>query len=306
MTTKKLPQKKSSKSKKLPNTPITVALIGLIGVIITAVFSLVGILFVNRQTSSLNASNTPTSELDWSQLIGLGDYGGGCAGQAVQRVVPNYISLRENDPNSYNAVKDLIDLPISPLPITYPEYGDDGSIPWVISITNLSSNIGDWLQAENTLTIKVQVLSSDIEEHVDLWRIAGGGCGGYDKERFSPVALNQRPSSAVQIVESQNFDYFSFEPGETGVFQLDIYCQSPGSYQLSAETKMKYKNKTETVILINNRKFFCPKTYSLWITNFSYLTQLEFNKQDGSPITASPMTHVSDWYWDGESYIIDE
>lgn len=299
MTTKK-PQKQiqtasTTSKKESNNTPIVIAIIGLLGVVITAIFGYMGTLALNKQSNTGVTPFVNSSPTNWPEFASYELYFRPC--QPTASVVPDYITLVQNDPSSYeriNELDELTNLPIAPLQL------EDPQIYNIISISNSSATTGDWIKIENSISVTINVLSEDVK-HVNLWRITDTGCGGVSGKFFLPeISLNHNNDSLPQTIKSDEYDFFTLQPGEFDEFNLTFICDNPGTYNISdIELKVSYKNRTEVVhVPWGDTIIVCPDTYSFWYTKFSYLVQKSFTDK---PQT-SPMTLGDDYFWNGRQY----
>ncbi|MFZ5820607.1 MAG: hypothetical protein ACOYYJ_11980 [Chloroflexota bacterium] len=292
---KEQPSVAPTSDKKESSTTIIVAVIGLIGVIITAIFGYMGTLAIStKEEVSYSAAQS-----DWLALIDFRfGWNEASCNRGAASVVPDYITLIEDDPLSLQEMEGISDKsPVAP----WPDFGQE--MIWGITISNNSSNTGDWIRINKNMTIKLDIISTNTPKHVSVWRTDGAGCGGENYKKFSLIKLNHDRSSLYQTIASDKYDYFSFQPGEFDTFEFDFVCAAPGLYRPIIEMEISYKGQSKTVALMGNDIILCPETFSLWFTDLSYYLDVQIAKTRGNyQIQHSPMSYSGEFFWNGTEY----
>ena len=151
---------------------------------------------------------------------------------------------------------------------------DDGSIlTWaytpapdtvlvvIYSLTNTQKTSGEWIIVENTARVTV-----DYDVSLDTVNVFDGGCGGGGMDTpFTAVVLSSKASSSSSLTtRSEEFDYFSLEPGETERFEVPLVCEEPGSYSVILSFEYSFMGRTEIAKSLGKTRVVCPENLVDW------------------------------------------
>lgn len=205
-------------------------------------------------------------------------------------VLPDNVSPEQNSDITLRQDPDFDNWLIAPVSLANDSEDDIKSgklLKAMMILGNNSANNGSWVKIDNKISISLDLVSSNVEDHVNLVVIKREGGGGEDYKYFSPVKLDQNTDSLDQTITSP-FDFFSLQPGEADVFIIDFICEAPGIYQASAKLTLTSSEGAEEEKVTGFGKIMCPNSYTLWNTRAS------------SPLK---LTNKGEYYWDGDQYI---
>jgi type II secretory pathway pseudopilin PulG len=138
-------------------------------------------------------------------------------------------------------------------------------VSYYVDIANISNNTV-WPRIANTFHFTVSWIE-DAPEHANVL-LNGGGCGGGDfYTSETDVSLSPDFVSAKQNVLFNDYDYYTLEPGESGIFFLDVYCKGPGVYALDMDIPYSFDSDWKTVNWKASRTIVCPNTFTSWTVN---------------------------------------
>ena len=142
----------------------------------------------------------------------------------------------------------------------------DGSFSFDIDITSKSSQA--WIKLEKNISIDVKT-TSIANQTATAMKFKPACGGGQNIIEFSPFDLQTSYAEYVTKTSSNQFDFFTFQPGEFGSFHIPFQCKATGYYDITAQIEYQYENE-DGIIQIPFAKVSCPQKFTtLTIDNYT-------------------------------------
>jgi hypothetical protein len=151
-----------------------------------------------------------------------------------------------------------------------------------LTVTSLIRDSG-WIRTANSVKVAVTAVP-ELPDHTDALYLAWG-CGGGGRTRsFSDISLSTDHETYTQLSTSDEFGFFTLQPGEFEVFSLLFHCKTPGIYRLSFELPYTFYEQDGDAIYRLERPVICPKSYTGWA------------------LEGENFLFSSEFLWDGQGY----
>jgi hypothetical protein len=158
---------------------------------------------------------------------------------------------------------------------------------WVRNVIKIqlrvsSFNQQDWVKVDNTIFVDIKTFATPLNHVNALQDCAGAGEIRY----FTPVFLNSHTAGTQLKTFYPDCDYFSLQPGEFEVFNLQFHCVEPGIYSVKIRIPWSKNSGESGLFTLDLPDFVFPLTYTTW----SMLGNLQANA-------------CSMYQWNGSDYI---
>jgi hypothetical protein len=132
-------------------------------------------------------------------------------------------------------------------------------------------------------------VSQEAPEDVKVFRMGQCGAALVPRE-FPPFDLNANFGNYTRRTSIPNAHSFSLTPGgEPEVFEMKLFCRSPGTYVFNVKLAFTYQAKDGMLDLRPPSELVCPTSF----------TEYSLPSLDGAETFASVRKYV----WNGDGYV---
>lgn len=279
------PVKSRGKSKKLSPTltvAIIVASIGCLGTILAA--------FITGAFAFISSNGIPdfspfenTQSADWEGVVSI-EHFSPCPTLFLPDSLfsgQNRESWIQENAAQYYSGNQLMYAPN----ISQPSPNNNMEI--FLTITSIVET-EDWVRLSREASITVNRLENAPE---DATLIESSECGGGEFFRyFSPVPLRADFDKYESETSTNEFDYFTLQPGEPEVFVFSFTCEAPGIYHVDMNLPYTYQNSDAKIVFMGINGIICPEDATY------------FNAGIIPGVDETVILDVSTYSWNGSEY----
>jgi hypothetical protein len=165
---------------------------------------------------------------------------------------------------------------------------DNGALWVLVDISNVTDG-KKWMRVNKTVTVSVKSNLQELPEIVDIyWREKPCGGGGeiFDTFDMENITLRSDIDAYEVYSSSTEYDNFSLEPGEYGIFGFGLVCATPGLYSVEFGFGFNIGDGIDKLTLTDAVIIMCPIAYREWSSDL-FLTSLQ---------------SLGTFVWEGEKY----
>jgi hypothetical protein len=135
----------------------------------------------------------------------------------------------------------------------------NGQFSFYVDITSKSDQ--EWVELEKSISIEVKT-SSISGQTANAFKFPPACGGGQNVRDFSSFDLQTDFQKYVTKTSSNDFDFYTLQPGEWERFNIPFQCREPGYYDITAQIHFRYDNE-DGVIETTLAKVSCPQKFTV-------------------------------------------